>query len=657
MGKENGEKNTFGDILEEAQNKKEKDLNRKQSRKGKQTAKNGVASAEELPTSLAETEDGQTKKTDDPAEVGKIKKWNEGMDIKDATPAQLAALHTMSKIKDYSELHAETEKEGNELMLELTKKFWKEFAVHGTPVPDGKGGMKIESKTDLDGEGFIEILKQAGFDTSKISYIAHKEYLPGGFTGDASGRHGISTPDGGESLIGDHHAKESDRTTSATKFAYEMLVDFGLLKKDNEVLKKFVDLVTDQDNENYTDKEIKYLFDSKDKRFPRTIIGLSKYLTTDQILALLEKNGDYKKALPSGVLKKVDGCDPVTKQKKTLEEFSKEVTKRILASEKYVRETSDAGFEINSGDENFGKILIDTGRIKAVGNGEKEGYANKIGEGFLPVRAAGYGAYIVYIPEQKRFKILTKKPLGEIEFDQGFNVRGSFWYKPGNDGKEITVTLEDILSKLCGRKVAIEGKLQEAMDKDKEQKNIFQENIKKNNELITELRGKINPTNFDEKIYEKKYREEAESLRNQLEKIAATKIGSKNRGEEFMQWEQKVRAINGMEKSINLFLKRMERVKSGNEPEESIEKKELSEKEREYISAYVTFVENVKLDMQKHFSEENGYDAADIPVSMQAEEKRFWSYVLPNKLKENDKISEENIPLAMEEIKKQAEKE
>lgn len=656
MGEEGNENYILGDALIGARKKKEEQKKRKDARKGKRMAKNGGDGTEDLDTSLLETEDDQIVKPDDADGTEKIKKWNEGMDTADSTPVQLAALHTISKLKDYSELHAETMEESNDLMLELTKKFWKEFAVHGVSVPDGKGGMKIESKTDLDGEGFIEILKQAGFDTNKVSYIAHKEYLPGGFTGDASGRHGISTPDGGESLIGDHHGEESDRTTSATKFAYEMLVDFGLLKKENETLKKFVDLVTDQDNENYTDKEIKYLFDSKDKRFSRTIIGLSKYLKTDQILDLLEKNKDYKKALPSGILKKINGQDPITKKETTLEDFSKEMTKRILTSERSIKEMSAAGFEMDSGDENFGKILIDTGRIKAVNTGEKEGYANKVGEGFLPVRAAGYGAYIVYIPEQKRFKILTKEPLGDIEFDQGFNVRGSFWNKPGNDKKEITVTLEDILSKLCGKKVAIEGELQEAIEKDKEQKKDFQENIKRNNELIAELRNKINLDNFDEKIYDQKYREEAESLKNQLEKIAATKIGSKNRGDEFMQWEQKVKAINGIEKKINIFLGRMERVKLGNALEDSAEKKELSEKEREYIRAYVAFVENVKLDMQKHFSEENGYDVADISASMQAEEKRFWSYLLPKKLKENDRISEENIPLAIEEIKKQAEK-
>lgn len=581
------------------------------------------------------------------------KKWNANIENADEyTPAQVAALHTMSKIKDFSELHAETEVEGNDVFVQKTRELWKKLAVHGRIAYDKDGKITVEAETDLDGQGALKLLELAGFDVSDVKYLNHNEYRRGGVTVDASGRYGVVTPDKGESLIDDHHAKESKRDSSATKFAYEMLVELGLLKED-EKLKKLVELVTDGDNELYYDGEVKELFNPKTKKFSSTLIGLLKYLTADQVLEILKDNEDYKKPLPDAILKKIKGHDPLTKDEKTLKEFSLEVKKRIGNAEKAIEEMIKSGFEIDSGEENFGKILIDTGRIKTVGKGDRAGYANKVSEGFLPVRAAGYGANIIWIPEQDRFKIFTKKPLGKIEFDQGFNVRGSFWNKPGNDKEKLVVTLEEILSKLCGKPVKIDGKLQEAMEEEKKQRAVVLEEIEENKKLMAEFENKIDPAKFDEKIYGKENLEIAEKLKSEVDKILAGEIG---KGKDFPDWNKKKASLigaRGIGKKVDAFLKEMEKIKAEKEKERSPEKKELSETEKAYVEAYAKFAKGYLEEAKEYYSEGNGFSPASIPAMLKGEEEKFWNHEFLAIVIENQRIREGNVPLVIEEVKKQ----
>jgi len=583
----------------------------------------------------------------------KIKKWNANIEnTDDYTPTQMAALHTMSKLKDVSELHAETEEKGNEVFAQKTRELWKEFQVHGRVSYDKNGKVIFKAETDLDGQGALKLLKLAGIDVSDVKYENHEEYRKGGLTLDASGRHGVVTPDQGESTIIDHHAKESRRDSSTTKFTYEMLIELGLLKEDEE-LKKFVELVTDDDNERYSDEEVEELFNPKTKKFSKTLIGLSKYLTADQVFDLLKDDENYKKPLSADILKKVKGCDPLTKDEKTLEEFSLEVKKRIENSEKAIERMKEAGFEIDSGEENFGKILIDTGRIKIVGRGDREGYSNKVSEGFLPVRAAGYGANIIWVPEQDRFKIFTKKPLDGIEFSQGFNVRGSFWNKPGNDKEKLVVTLEEILSKLCGKPVKIDGKLQAAMEEEKKQRAAALEEIEKNKQLMADFENKIDPAQFDEKIYGKVSAEKAKELANQLKAILAGEIG---KGKKFPDWNKKKSSLigeKGIGKKIDIFLAKMEKIKAEKEKEVSPEKKELSETEKAYVEAYVEFAKDYIEEAREYYSEGNGFSPASISAMLKGEEEKFWNHEFLAIVIENQRIREENVPLVIEEVKKQ----
>lgn len=581
--------------------------------------------------------------------------------IRKVNMVRAAAEHTLSKIGNYTDLYAGengtvgTKEEADKKFIEKTRELWKEFATHGRISYNEKGEQTIKLETDLDGQGFLKLLNLAGFDTSNVKYLGHDEnaYRIGGFTGDTSRRHGMTTPDSGKSLIADHHAKESRRNSSTTKFTYEMLIEFGLLKKD-ETLDKFVDFVTDDDNQLFYDDEVKKLFNSN-KGYARTLIGLSKYLTAEQILEILKDNNEYKKPLPPSLLEKIKGHDPKTGKEKTLKDFSVGLGKMMEHSEKAIEGMSAAGFEIESGKENFGKILIDTGKLKIVGKGDKEGYANKIPlyEGFLPARKAGYGAYIIYVPEHDRFKVLTKKPLGEIEFSQGIPIRGSFWNKPGNDKQKLTVTLEEILSKLCGKPVKIDGKLQAAMEEEKKQRAVILEEIEENKKLMAEFEKKIDPAKFDEKIYGKENLETANKLKSEVDKILTGEIG---KGENFSDWKKKkssLTGVRGIGKKIDAFLIKMEKIKAEKEKKGSSEKKELSETEKAYIAAYVEFAKDYMEEAKEYYSEGNGFSPASISAMLKGEEEKFWNHEFLAIVIENQRIREENVPLVIEEVKKQ----
>ena len=60
--------------------------------------------------------------------------------------------------------------------------------------------------------------------------------------------------------------------------------------------------------------------------------------------------------------------------------------------------------------------------------------------------------------------------MGDISFAEGFLVRECFWNIPGSDVK-TNITLEEVLSKLCGKKVKIDGKLEEAIEKENKERN------------------------------------------------------------------------------------------------------------------------------------------------------------------------------------------
>ncbi len=589
------------------------------------------------------------------------------------TPVQIIVLHTLRKIDKFSDLGGNNEEERDEAFARVTRELWTEFQTHGRKESDGKKGTRIAPIPDLDGAGSIKILELAGFNTTKkesVKYKRHDEYREDGVTLDAAKKYGFSTPDGGKSIIVDHHDDkdaslenesytarsariveklikdglldegETLRDTSATKFAYRGFVKAGLIKED-ETLERFVALVTEDDNAKYTDKELKELFNGKTKKFSRTLIGLSRYMTPDQILEVLKEHPDYKKPLPKKVWEKIKGRDPLNGEEKLLSDFSGAVGNRIYGAERAVEDLSKKGFAFDSGSENFGKILIDTGKMKPVGDGGEEGYATSVPFEFLPVRAAGYGAYVIYIPGQKRFKVFTDKSLGDIEFDElGLNIRGCFWNSPDNGGK-FTVKLEDILSKLCGKEVQIEGALAKALEAEESNRRKESDKIARNRELMKFFKEKldllkhINKKDYGEDIYIR-----AERLKEKIKNLIAAEIGSKGK---YAQWDQKEKAFRELNEEIYVFMVEVEKIEGS---------WHFSNNEEIYIKeVYAPFAE----EMIKALIEENEKNGMGDDAALETMMDDFW-VEFEKEISLGGKIAEERIALAVKEIKKNLEK-
>lgn len=121
------------------------------------------------------------KKTTDQAEFDDKNmegQWTPRYDLKgeekehhEAELTRLASNFTFSRIKDYNEINAKTETEGDKKFLEKTKEFWKEVVVHGLIVKGKDGKPTITNFSDLDGETSVGLFKLAGLDTSIVGYV------------------------------------------------------------------------------------------------------------------------------------------------------------------------------------------------------------------------------------------------------------------------------------------------------------------------------------------------------------------------------------------------------------------------------------------------------------------------------------------------------
>lgn len=91
-----------------------------------------------------------------------------------------AAKITLNKALSWEELNAATLEEADKKFKEATRKYWNEFAVSGVLQFDPKEGKQVlRPFTDLDGRVALGVLKMAGIDTSKLTYVKPGEYLKG----------------------------------------------------------------------------------------------------------------------------------------------------------------------------------------------------------------------------------------------------------------------------------------------------------------------------------------------------------------------------------------------------------------------------------------------------------------------------------------------
>lgn len=378
--------------------------------------------------------------------------------------ARAAAWHTLYQLVEsddftFEDLNGADPAERNRKFVELTRKLWKKFAVH--------------EKADLDAYSWLYLLEKAGMpvDTSdlkkmsNVSFVPQGEYAQEGVTGDSGMKEGISAGDGGKWLVGDHHAPWSERGSSATKFLYELLIDLGFLEKTG-AMDRFVELVTKWDNADFSSDERKQVLPN----YWRSLYGLSYRMHPKDVFELLERGQDPSEPLSEEYLKShtclVDKWSKQTEQ--SLFELSAHMKQQMYRGRVGIRTLEDrtyGGFTFDTGEERFGKILIDTGKLYQKGK-----HYNRIpGENNsnqLQVFEKGYGAYLIWSPEQESFVLFTEKKMEDDLLPQGINVRGHMWLKPKVDKSDLTITLENILTKLAGKNVVIKNdapKLHEAL--------------------------------------------------------------------------------------------------------------------------------------------------------------------------------------------------
>jgi len=384
-------------------------------------------------------------------------------DVKDAELARAAAWHTIDKVKNYSDLNADSRKERDRVFAELTRELWTEFTVHEKP--------------DQDARGCLLLMKLAGMknvDPDNPSTVKKGEFAVSGVTMDTGDHHSATAEEDGRRLIIDHHAPESDRSTSATRFVYETLIAAGLLEKE-PYLDRFVEFVTKCDNLDLSNGERKAVYSN----YHKNLYGLAYRMKTADVLDLFRDEAvDPAADLPEKYLESHEYFNPQNGGKfESLTRLSEHIKEQVRKGKSDLSAVERAGFVFDTG-VRFGKILIDTKK-----SANKDKFYNRVtGENNsnqLEVFEKGYGGYLVWAPAEDSFVLYTQGKMDERSipggFSQGTNVRGHMWMKGQDDGEKLAVTLEEILSKLSGKdfKIGDVPRLGDALRLDKKSKEML----------------------------------------------------------------------------------------------------------------------------------------------------------------------------------------
>lgn len=392
-----------------------------------------------------------------------------------------AAWHTLRKLEEstdsnlnYASLDGVSERERNDKFLELTRKLWTELTVHGYEKynPDTET-WKVIRESDQDAYACLKLLELAGIkvDFDKVKFVEPGETAESGVIMDTSKKHGVISEEDGKRLIFDHHASESDRNTSSAKFVYETLIEMGLIER-KEYLDNFVEFITKCDNLNFPESEMDEIY----ANYAKNLYGLHHKMKIDTVLELFKKGIDPKNPIPDDLLSNLNYYNAKDRKNEPLMLFSKSYENKMKLGESAIGKLEKDGFVVDTGDDRFGKILIDTKK-----NVEKGKWFPKVdGENKSNQLAAflkGYGAYLLWSPKENSFVLYTRRKMDEDSFPgglrQGFNMRGNMWIKRQKDPENLKINLEEIFSKLSGKDFKIEGKLKRALNADKGAKDML----------------------------------------------------------------------------------------------------------------------------------------------------------------------------------------
>ncbi len=343
----------------------------------------------------------------------------------------------LESVKDWQELNGKTEKERDKKFLEAFRSIKKPFTVETKKI--GRG------RVDLDARSALELFKIAGVNIGKINKAKSGDYIDGSINLDTGNKEGLvvqypgqesGDPYTGQALtvFFDHHAMESKRGGSATKFVYDTLRKMNLLEQDI-ALEKAVELVNQEDNRLYPNEE-KYYKDS-----PNTMLGLVRFVEFKNLYQFFK-----------------DGLSPV--QKLTPEQIEKygltkanDYQNRIVEkTEPMFKELEKNGFVVNS--KKYGKILVDI-------NGD---FASQAG-GFVGAKAMGAESYVIWSPANRSFFLSSSKSAFPDKFlPQGERKRETMWVK--DDTGPLNMNLNEILATMTNNKnYRLSKKMNEALKK------------------------------------------------------------------------------------------------------------------------------------------------------------------------------------------------
>ena len=327
-----------------------------------------------------------------------------------------AAKITLDKVSSWEDLNAATLEEADEKFKEATKEHWKEFAVSGVLQFDPKEGKQVlRPFTDLDGRAAVGILKEAGIDTSKLTYIRPGEYLQGAINLDTGDKFGVVYEEPTYTAYFDHHAPGTKEVTSTAEIVYNTMMELGMMEK-SEAMDKLVKFVTDIDNRRLPAEEF--------LRSGKTILGLQRALDFEKILTYFKDHESPTEELTPEEFQKYGLKEEAEKQQKTVDESM--ATLERMAQEGKVIDTA------------YGQIVVNANNELKVGSSaayvKYDGIIN-----FTPGKS-----FAVTLKEKDITEEEVKSRLGD-KF-QGKIIRGKMWIY--NDKEPLKVELEDMINAL-----------------------------------------------------------------------------------------------------------------------------------------------------------------------------------------------------------------
>ncbi len=332
------------------------------------------------------------------------------------TDSREAARITLGKVSSWEELNAATAEEGDAKFSEATRRLWKDFAVSGTLQYDPKEGKQVlKPFTDLDGRSALGVLKQAGIDTSKLTYVRPGQFLEGAINLDTGDKFGVVYEEPSYTAYFDHHAPGTKEVTSAAEIAYKTMVDLGMVEK-TEAMDRMIKFVTDIDNRRLPAEEF--------LRSGQTVLGLQRSLDFEKMVEYFKDHETPTETLTPAEFAKY-GLEKAAQDQQKVVDESMATLDRMVGEGKII-------------DTPYGRIVINVGNELKTGS------------------VAAYVKYdgIINITPGKSFGVTLK----EKDFDeqklrdrlgdkfQGKIIRGKMWIY--NDKEPLKASLEEIIEAL-----------------------------------------------------------------------------------------------------------------------------------------------------------------------------------------------------------------